>query len=71
MTDRYNTLTVIFEHNIREDDAKDILSAILQLKGVLSVAGNVSDAGEYMAEERAKYKLGQKLLKIIYPNLAS
>lgn len=66
MTDRYNTLTVVLEKDIREDDAEHLLIAIHSLKGVLSVRGNVADATAYMAEERAKYKFREKLLALAY-----
>ncbi len=66
MTDRYNTLTVVLEKDIREDDAEHLLIAIHCLKGVLSVRGNVVDATAYMAEERAKYEWREKLLALAY-----
>lgn len=66
MTDRYNTLTVVLEKDIREDDAEHLLIAIHCLKGVLSVRGNVADATAYMAEERAKYVWREKLLELAY-----
>jgi hypothetical protein len=34
MTDKYNTLTVVLENDIRDDEAEPILAAIRQLKGV-------------------------------------
>lgn len=68
MTDRFNTLTVVLEKDIRDDDAEHILTAIRMVRGVLSVKGNVSDPSAYMAEERAKREIGQKLLAVIYPN---
>lgn len=67
MTDRYNTLTVVLERDIRDDDAEKLLNAIHQLRGVLSVKGNASDLNSLMAEERAKRELGQKIWKVIYP----
>jgi len=68
MTDRYNTLTVVLENNTRDDDAEATIAAILQIKGVLTVAGNVADPTSFMAEERAKSDLGRKLLNVIYPD---
>jgi len=67
MTDRFNTLTVVLEKDIREDDAEHLLIAINCLKGVLSVRGNVADATAYMAEERAMHAWREKLLSIVYP----
>ena len=68
MTDKYNTLTVVLERDIRDDDAEVLLSAIRQLRGVLHVEGNVANVGAFMAEERARHELGQKLIEIVYPN---
>ena len=65
MTDRYNTLTVVLERDIREDDAECLLSAVRQLKGVLSVKGNVADTDSYLAEERVRYETRRKLIKLI------
>ena len=54
MTDRYNALTVVMEKDMRDDDAEALIAAIRQLRGVLSVSGNVAD-------------LGQKLWSVLYP----
>jgi len=70
MTDRYHSLTVVLEQDIRADDAEVLLSAIAQLRGVLSVSGNVSDVTAYMAEERARRELGQKLMAVVYPEMS-
>lgn len=67
MADRYNTLTVVLEKDIRDDDAEALLSVIRQLRGVLSVSGNVADLTAHMAEERAKRELGDKLWQVLYP----
>lgn len=67
MTDRYNTLTVVLEKDIRDDDAEALLTAIRQLRGVLSVSGNVADLTAHMAEERSKRELGDKLWQVLYP----
>lgn len=67
MTDRYNALTVILEKDIRDDDAEALLNAIRQLRGVLSVSGNVADFDSHLAQERARSELGQKLWNVLYP----
>lgn len=61
MTDRFNSLTVVLEVDIREDDAESLLSAISQLRGVLRVSGNVSDLGTHVAQVRARQELETKL----------
>ena len=69
MTDRVHSLTVVLDHDVREDDVQSLTKAIHMMRGVLSVRGEVSDMTSHMAEERARHDLGQKLLQIVYPNL--
>jgi hypothetical protein len=67
MTDRYNALTVVLEKDIRDDDAEVLLAAIRQLRGVLSVSGNVAEPIDYIAQQRARHELGEKLWHVLYP----
>jgi hypothetical protein len=67
MTDRFHSLTVVLEADIRDDDAAPLMNAIRQLRGVLSVAGNVADFQTHMAEERARNELRSALLDVVYP----
>ena len=67
MTDRYNALTVVLEKDIRDDDAKALLAAIRQLRGVLSVSGNVADLGDHIAQERVRHDLSEKLWNVLRP----
>lgn len=67
MTDRYHTLTVVLEKDVRSDDCKHLIDAILMLRGVISVTGNVADPVSHMAEVRAIQALGDKLLSVVYP----
>ena len=67
MTDRYHTLTVVLERDTRTDDAKALIAAIGQMRGVLNVSGVVSDVEAHMAQERARRELGEKLLDVLYP----
>jgi len=67
MTDRFGTLTVVLESDIREDDAEQILNAIRQIRGVLCVEGNIKDQLAYLAHSRVRAELADKLWKILYP----
>jgi hypothetical protein len=71
MTDRFHSLTVVLTKNIREDDAESLIEAILQFRGVASVAGNVADPLAYMAEQRALDAVRQQILNVIYPEAKS
>ena len=66
MTDRYYALTVVLEKDIREDDAEMLINAILMLKKVINVEGNVANPETWMAETRAKRELGEKLWRVLY-----
>ena len=70
MTDRVHSLTVVLDHDIRVDDVEKLTDAIRQLRSVLSVTGEVSDLTSHMAEERARHDLGQKLIRIVYPDMS-
>ena len=65
MTDRYCTLTVVLSKEIRDDDAENLINAILQLKGVADVKGDVADPQDYMAITRAKHELHMKLICLL------
>ena len=68
MTNRFHTLTVVLENDIRDDDAASLIAAIHQMRGVLTVTGVVADYESHMAEARAKADLGAKIWDVIYPN---
>ena len=66
MTDRINSLAVVLESDMRADDAEELMSAIRQLRGVISVSGNVSDVASHIAQERARRELADKLWDVLY-----
>lgn len=68
MTDRFHSLTVVLDHDIRDDDAEPILNSIRMVRGVLSVKGHVADLTSNMAENRAKDDLRQKFWDIVKVN---
>ena len=61
MTDTVHSLTVVLDHDIRVDDVSVLKQAILCLKGVVAVEANVADPTSWMAEERAKQELKNRL----------
>jgi len=69
MTDRYNSLIVVLENNIREDDAQSTINAIRHIKGVIAVEGNISDIGHFVASSRIRRELGEKIWDVIYPKI--
>ncbi len=57
MTDRFNSVTVVFDHDIREDDLENWINAIRMMRNVIEVIpvaeGNSLSGGYY----QAKYEL--------------
>jgi hypothetical protein len=67
MTDRINAFIVILDRDIREDDAEDTLTALKQIKGVMSVKPHVANFSDAIAQDRVRQELGMKLWRILYP----
>lgn len=67
MTDRVHSLTVVLDENMRTDDVEALTNAIRMMKHVIAVDGNIADPESYMAQERARRELGQKLIEVVYP----
>lgn len=65
MTNKFHSLTVVLENDIREDDAQNIINAIHQLKGVIAVSGNVTDIHDFMSVSRARHEIAVKMLSIL------
>lgn len=65
MTDRFHSLTVVLDKDIRSDDAEALMAAIAQLRGVLTVSGEVSTPDTYMAMERARFEVKSRVLNAL------
>ena len=65
MTDRVNSLTVALEVDVRDDCLDHLRNAILQLRGVTAVGFNISDAGIWTAQQRAKQEMRAKVLSAL------
>ena len=68
MTDRYHSLTVALDKDVRQDDCQPLMDAICQMRGVIDVRGNVSGPDMHMGYLRAKNELSKKLWKVLWPN---
>lgn len=65
MTDRVASLTVIFEHDLRDDDVQPIVDAISQLRGVLDVRPTVIGTDHVVAKAQARGEIFARLTKVI------
>lgn len=65
MSDRIKGFYVVLDADYREDDSQVILNAINQIKGVLSVKPFISDVNDFMARERIRIELTEKVWKAL------
>lgn len=65
MTDRLKGVTVVFEPDLREDDAQPIIDAIKLLRGVIAVTPQVEVAEDHFARTQALHELRSKLWEVI------
>lgn len=65
MTDRYDSFVVVLERDIREDDAKETINAIKQIKGVLNVVPHINDISTHIAELRVRSEFLGKILEVL------
>lgn len=66
MTDRINSLTVVLQREIREDDAEAIIQAISMIKGVGQVTGHVATAEVWAAKQQARWDLQSELREVLF-----
>ncbi len=65
MTDKFHSLTVVLEKDIREDDAEPIINAIRMVKGVLTATPHIADVNFTVAQSRARRELRKALAQLI------
>jgi hypothetical protein len=65
MTDRHAGYIITLAQDVREDDAKEILTALRMIKGVLSVEPIIADFDLHMAQERVRSEYRTKLIEFI------
>ena len=65
MTDRINAIVVVLENDIRDDQIESLYHAIEQMRGVLSVTGNVTDINTMVVKQRLWQEMINKLFSII------
>lgn len=66
MTDRHAGFIVTLQNDMRDDDAKATINAILQIKNVISVEPIASDPMLQIAQRRAEQVIGGKVFAVVY-----
>lgn len=64
MTDRHAGYVITLEQDVREDDAGDIIAALMMLKGVISVQPVTADLALTIATERTRADVRDKLYEL-------
>lgn len=65
---KYSSLTIVLDKDLDEENLLPLMAAINQLRGVLSVKGGPVDIlAEYIASERIRRELGDKLFAVVFP----
>ena len=71
MTDRVHALTVMLEHEYRDDDVQAIIDAIKMVRGVLKVEPHITDINFHTAREQAKHELREEMRAVLWPRIGS
>lgn len=64
MTNRLKWLTVVFENDVREDDAEVIINAIKLIKWVIDVSPAESTCEFHFEKQRLKYEYLTKISEL-------
>ena len=71
MTDRVHALTVVLEHDMRDDDVQALIDAIRCMRFVAGVSTHVAELADYSARAHVRTqlyaKLHEALGEILYP----
>ncbi len=62
MTDRHSGYVITLDHDIREDDAEQVIAALRLIRGVVDVRPVVSDGVEQqIVESRVRVKIAEQV----------
>jgi hypothetical protein len=68
VTDRLKGCLVVFERDIREDDATAILDAIRMIRGVESLTVSIATPDDYMNRERIRSEYIKRIAAVFDSN---
>jgi len=69
MTDRLSGCTVVFEQDIRIDDAQDsVMQAIQQIRGVATVVPVIREGGDFLMQQRENLDIRRRLGAFVESN---
>lgn len=65
MTDRTNGFWVVLEDTMRVDDAKAIMDAVKQIRGVADAKARIADPTDYLVRTQVQHELVNKLWEVL------
>ena len=65
MTDRLKGLVVMFDGDIREDDAESIINAIRMVKYVKAVEPLMANPGDWVTAEKTRKEIEDRVLAVL------
>lgn len=70
MSDRYKGLIITLEKDFKDEDAKEIMTAIAMVKGVLKVSPSVANVDDHLNRMRIKHEIEGRIWNALRPDLA-
>jgi hypothetical protein len=67
MTDRFHSLTVALKADLTEEQAKQLVQAIMLLQGVLAVTARPVSPDTWFIQERVRCELADRLWEVLRP----
>lgn len=64
MSDRINGFVVILDNNYKDEEIEQTIKAIEQIKGVIAVKPNIVTTDDYIAKERTKIEIANKIYEL-------
>lgn len=64
MSDRINGFIVVLDKDYKDEDIEPTITAIEQIKGVIAVKPNIVTTDDYIAKERTKIEIANKIYEL-------
>lgn len=61
MSGKIKGLTVVFEEDVDDDHAQNIIDALLMIKGVANVSASVCDVDDYINRQKVSNEISRKI----------
>jgi hypothetical protein len=65
MSDRIKGVVVAFEHDLKDEDAAELIKAISMIRGIANVSPSVVNHDDYMNRAQIKWELRSQLMQIL------